>query len=44
MLGFVLNSTKRREYYYQYPAEYKRLMSESAETTKTAEASHFRAR
>jgi succinoglycan biosynthesis transport protein ExoP len=39
MLGFVLNSTKRREYYYQYPAEYKRLMSESAE--KTAEAAHF---
>ena len=36
MLGFVLNSTKRREYYYQYPAEYKRLMSESAEKTAAA--------
>jgi len=43
MLGFVLNSTKRREYYYQYPAEYKRLMSESA--GKTAEAAaHSRGR
>jgi succinoglycan biosynthesis transport protein ExoP len=27
MLGFVLNGCKRREYYYQYPAEYKRLMA-----------------
>jgi len=44
MLGFVLNSTKRREYYYQYPAEYKRLMTESAEKTAAAADHHFRAR
>jgi succinoglycan biosynthesis transport protein ExoP len=27
ILGFVLNGAKRREYYYEYPDEYKRLIS-----------------
>jgi polysaccharide biosynthesis transport protein len=27
ILGFVLNGAKQREYYYEYPAEYKRLMN-----------------
>jgi succinoglycan biosynthesis transport protein ExoP len=26
ILGFVLNGAKQREYYYEYPAEYKRLL------------------
>jgi len=30
LLGFVLNGTKQREYYYQYPAEYKKLMADNA--------------
>ena len=29
ILGFVLNGAKQREYYYEYPAEYKRLMNPS---------------
>jgi polysaccharide biosynthesis transport protein len=29
VLGFVLNGAKQREYYYEYPAEYKRLMNPS---------------
>jgi capsular exopolysaccharide synthesis family protein len=28
ILGFVLNAAKRREYYYEYPAEYKRLINQ----------------
>jgi polysaccharide biosynthesis transport protein len=27
ILGFVLNGAKQREYYYEYPPEYKRLMN-----------------
>jgi polysaccharide biosynthesis transport protein len=27
ILGFVLNGSKNREYYYEYPAEYKRLIN-----------------
>jgi succinoglycan biosynthesis transport protein ExoP len=27
ILGFVLNAAKRREYYYEYPAEYKRIIT-----------------
>jgi len=32
ILGFVLNGAKRREYYYEYPAEYKRLMAGNRES------------
>jgi succinoglycan biosynthesis transport protein ExoP len=31
VLGFVLNSASRKEYYYQYPPEYKRLISRDIE-------------
>jgi succinoglycan biosynthesis transport protein ExoP len=38
ILGFVLNGAKRREYYYEYPAEYKRLMKGNANDESQREA------
>ena len=37
ILGFVLNGAKQREYYYEYPAEYKRLMKSDVNDENHAE-------
>ena len=39
IIGFVLNGSKRREYYYEYPAEYKRLISSDYANANQSEAS-----
>jgi succinoglycan biosynthesis transport protein ExoP len=39
ILGFVLNAAKHREYYHEYPAEYKRLISSDYNNASQKEAS-----